>query len=133
MALRSGQKMDKCLSYAGGSSASGLILRASQKGAETIMQGATLASTLQAYPKTYPGDFRRSLANAELAGVLDEDFQRWTEYYRSSAVESVERLAEWAPRLFYWAVLVGVGYIVIRMGVAYTGMLQGIMDWGDGY
>ncbi len=131
--LKSGQKIDKCLTYAGGSSDSGLILEASSKGAETVKQGETLASVLQSFPRAFPGEFARSVANAELAGVLDEDFARWTDYYRTSAVESVERLAEWAPRLFYWAVLLLVGYIVIRMGMAYNGLLQGMLDWGEEY
>ena len=133
MALRSGQKIDKCLVYAGGSSTSGLILKASHKGAETVRKGDTLAGALQAFPRTFPGEFARSIANAELAGVLDEDFSRWTEYYRNSAVDSVERLAEWAPRLFYWAVLLVVGTIVVRMGMAYAGMLQGMLQWSENF
>ena len=131
MCLRSGQKMDKCLTYSGGSSASGLILKASQTCSEAVKQGTTLASTLQSFPGTFPGAFTRSVANAELAGVLDEDFQRWTEYYRKTAIDSVERLAEWAPRLFYWGVLAAAALIIIRMGIAYQGLIQGILNWGD--
>ena len=131
MALRSGQKMDKCLIYGGASSASGQILEASQTGSEAVRQGTTLASALQQQSRVFPGDFTRSVANAELAGVLDEDFRRWADYYRKTAIDSVERFAEWAPRLFYWAVIVAVGLIIIRMALAYRGLLEGYLNWSD--
>lgn len=128
MGLKSGQKMDECLKYAGGSSASGQILQASLVGAEKIKTGETLVSALQSVAGIFPGDFLRSVGNAELAGVLDEDFVRWTEYYRLTALESVERLADWAPRLFYWAVMLVVAFIIIKMALAYQGL---ILDWTE--
>ena len=128
MGLRSGQKMDQCLMYAGGSSSSGQILKASSLGVEKIKAGETLASAMQSVAGTFPGDFWRSVQNAELAGVLDEDFIRWTEYYRLTAVESVERLADWAPRIFYWAVMLVVAFIIIKMALAYQGL---ILDWTE--
>ena len=114
--------------YAGGSSSSGQILKASSLGVEKIKAGETLASAMQSVAGTFPGDFWRSVQNAELAGVLDEDFIRWTEYYRLTAVESVERLADWAPRIFYWAVMLVVAFIIIKMALAYQGL---ILDWTE--
>jgi len=128
MGLLSGQKIDQCLEFAGGSSASGRLLIASLQGAEKAKLGGTLVSALESETGIFPADFVRSVGNAELAGVLDEDFSRWTEYYRISAVESVERLAEWAPRLFYWAVMLVVGFIIIKMALAYQGL---ILNWTE--
>ncbi len=128
MGLLSGQKIDQCLLFAGGSSASGRLLIASQQGAEKTKQGGTLLSALESEAGVFPPDFVRSVGNAEIAGVLDEDFSRWTEYYRISAVESVERLADWAPRLFYWVVMLVVAFIIIKMALAYQGL---ILNWTE--
>ncbi len=76
----------------------------------------------------FPDDFLRSVGNAELAGVLDEDFVRWTEYYRLTAIELVERLADWAPKLFYWAVMLVVAFIIIKMALGYQGL---ILNWSE--
>ena len=86
---------------------------------------------MAAHPDPFPADFQRSIANAELAGVLDEDFQRWADYYRQTAGEAVARLAEWSPRLFYWGVLIFVALVVIRMAMAYRGLLEGYLDWSE--
>lgn len=131
MALRSGKKIDHCLRSAGRASESGAILSASERGATLTAQGASLAEAMAAEPDSFPADFRRSIANAELAGVLDEDFQRWADYYRQAAGEAVERLAEWSPRLFYWGVLIFVALVVIRMAMAYRGLLEGYLDWSE--
>jgi type II secretory pathway component PulF len=131
MSLHSGRKIDHCLRSAGSASESGILVAASEGGATLINKGASLAEALSATPDSFPAEFRRSIANAELAGVLDEDFQRWSDHYRNTAVEAVDRLTEWCPRLFYWGVLLVVALVVIRMAMAYRGLLEGYLDWSD--
>lgn len=131
MSLHSGRKIDHCLRTAGAASESGVLIAASEAGASLIKQGDSLAEALSSNPESFPADFRRSVANAELAGVLDEDFQRWSDHYRKTAVEAVDRLTEWCPRLFYWGVLLVVAFVVIRMAMAYRGLLEGYLDWSD--
>ncbi len=133
MALKSGQKMDRALYYAGASSGSGQLMLASCTGSKKLKQGLSLAETLAGQTGVYPEDFRRSIANAELAGVLDEDFGRWRDYYRKAAHESVDRLTEWAPRIFHWLVLLVVAFIIIRMAIAYRGLLENYLNWSDQY
>lgn len=133
MALKSGQKMDRALYYAGVSSSSGQLMVASCAGSEKLKQGQSLAVTFAGQTEVFPEDFRRSIANAELAGVLDEDFDRWRDYYRKSAHDSVDRLTEWAPRIFYWLVLLVVAFIMVRMGLAYRGLLENYLNWSDQY
>lgn len=131
MCLKSAQKIDQCLINAGSSSTSGLIYQAAKKGAESVKKGETLNQALMNQGSVFPADFIRSVGNAEMAGVLDEDFMRWLEYYRQSAVESVERVAEWVPKIFYWGVLAAVAFIIIRMALAYQQLIQGVLSWGD--
>jgi len=131
MSLCAGKKIDCCLRSASRACESGAILAAGESGAKRIAEGTSLAQALPPPPSPFPPDFSRSIANAELAGVLDEDFKRWSDYYRQAAVESVHRLVEWCPRLFYWGALVVVALVILRMAMAYRGLLEGYLQWSD--
>ncbi|MFK5920592.1 MAG: type II secretion system F family protein [Verrucomicrobiota bacterium] len=131
MGLCSGQKMDQVYLNAGKSSSSGQIWQVCQNGAENLRKGETLAITLTEAGNVFPRDFKTSVANAELAGVVDEEFARWKDYYRKCALDSVSRFVEWVPRLFYWLVLVVVVFIVFRMAISYRDLLENYINWSD--
>jgi len=133
MSLNSGQKMDRSLSMAGASSGSACIFQASEFGSKKLNLGESLSATLADQTAVFPADFCRSINNAELAGVLDEDFARWADYYTKSANDDADRLAQWAPRLFYWLVLIIVGLLVIRIGLSYRTLLESYLHWNEQY
>ncbi len=55
----------------------------SEEASEKLKLGESLSDTLSDQADVFPADFRRSISNSELAGVLDEDFARWADYYRA--------------------------------------------------
>lgn len=128
--LLAGKKMSDSLAGAGSASGSGLIRRASRKGAEKVAAGNSLASAIYDYPAAYPNDFARGVAAAEEAGALDKELAEWGNFYSESAAESMEQLAEWAPKLFYWAILVFVAVLIVRSFLAYRDLLMNLLDPG---
>lgn len=133
MSLSSGQKMDRSFYMSALSSDSGRIIQAGEQATEKLKLGESMSDILLDQAAVFPADFRRSISNSELAGVLDEDFARWADYYRKSANDAADRLAQWAPRLFYWLVLIIVGLLVIRIGFAYRTLLESYLNWSDHY
>jgi hypothetical protein len=64
------------------------------------------------------------------SGVLDRELAEWGRYYSESAGEAMEQLAEWAPKLFYWGILLFVGALIIRAGLAYRDLIEGLLNLG---
>lgn len=123
--LLAGRTMSECLAGAGAASGSGRLLRASERGAESIRAGGTLSEALFDEPGTYPDDFARGVAAAEESGQLDREFALWGRHYGEEAAAAMERIGEWAPRLFYWGVLLFVAALVIRVALAYRDLIAG--------
>lgn len=128
--LLSGRTMSESLAGAGRASGSGLLLAASRRGSRIVAGGDSLATALHASPGAYPNDFARGLAVAEEAGQLDRELAEWGRFYADTAAEAMEQLAEWAPKLFYWAVLVFVATLIIRAVFAYGALLERLSNWG---
>ncbi|MEM1440897.1 MAG: type II secretion system F family protein [Verrucomicrobiota bacterium] len=126
--LLSGKKMSDSLAGAGAASGSGLIRVASRKGEQGILSGESLASTFYAAPLAFPNDFARGIDAAEESGQLDRELSEWGRFYSDSAGEAMENLAEWTPKLFYWAILVFVAALIIRAGLAYRDLLQNVIN-----
>jgi len=41
----------------------------------------------------------------------------------------MDRLGEWTPRLFYWAILIFVAVLMVRAGLAYRDLLNNLIDF----
>lgn len=126
--LLSGKKMSDSLHGAARASGSGLLLQAGTKGAAIVAAGDSLATAIYASPRAFPRDFSRGLAAAEESGQLDHELAEWGRFYSDSAAEAMDQLAEWTPKLFYWAILLLVAGLIIRAALAYTGMIQNLID-----
>jgi len=122
--LLSGLKMTDSLTGAGKASGSGLIRAAAAKGARAIADGGILADSIFAAPKAFPNDFARGIAAAEESGNLDGELNQWARFYSDSAGEAMDRIADWAPKIFYWLALIFVGAMIIRAGLAYRQVLN---------
>ncbi len=128
--LMAGAKMSEALASAGRASGSGLIWKASQAGARRVASGDLLASAINAFPGVFPADFSKGIAVAEESGQLDREMAEWGRYYYEAAAEAMERLGEWTPRLFYWAILLFVAVLIVRAGLAYRDLLMNLIE-GD--
>jgi type IV pilus assembly protein PilC len=126
--LLAGKKMSDALLGAGAASGSGLLREASAVGAEIVADGDPLASALYSAPGAFPNDFARGVAAAEESGQLDRELAEWSRYYSEAAKESMEQLAEWAPKLFYWAILFFVAFLIIRSALAYRDLLMNLLE-----
>lgn len=125
--LLAGRTMSDSLAGAARASGSGLIRHAGESGAARLVAGDTLASAIYAAPAAFPRDFARGVAAAEESGQLDREFAEWSRFYADSAAETMERVGEWTPKLFYWAVLFLVAWLIIRSAIAYRDLLMNII------
>lgn len=128
--LLAGKKMSDALDGAGRASGSGLIQEASEAGAKMIAEGDLLAIALFSAPEAYPDDFSRGVAAAEESGQLDRELAEWGRFYSESAAEAMDQLAEWTPKLFYWAILLLVAALIIRAAMAYKGLIENLLNIG---
>lgn len=128
--LLAGRKMSEALDGASLASGSGRIRAAGRRGAATVAAGQSLSTALSAAPEAFPGDFARGMAAAEEAGQLDRELAEWGRFYSESAAESMERLAEWTPKLFYWGVLLFVAFLIVRAALAYRDLIEGLLNLG---
>ena len=128
--LLAGRTMSESLSGAARASGSGLIRDAGIRGSSIVAAGDPLAHALLESPEAFPDDFTRGMIVAEESGVLDRELAEWGRYYSESAAEAMDQLAEWAPKLFYWAILVLVGGLIIRAALAYRDLIEGLLNFG---
>lgn len=126
--LLAGRTMSDSLDGAGRASGSGRIRKASRAGAGIVADGDLLATALYASPGAFPHEFARGVAAAEEAGQLDREMAEWGRYYSESAAEAMDQLGEWTPKLFYWAILLLVAWLIIRGALAYRDMLMKLID-----
>lgn len=122
--LLAGKKMSDCLAGAGKASGSGLIYEASREGEKIIIGGDLLVSALNAAPAAFPDDFVRGMGAAEEAGALDRELAEWGRFYADESADAMEQLVIWAPKLFYWGILIVVAWMIIRAGIAYRDLFM---------
>lgn len=128
--LLAGKKMSDSLEGAGRASGSGLIREGSEEGAKIVAGGDLLAVALYSAPGAFPHDFSRGVAAAEESGQLDKELAEWGRFYSESAAEAMDQLAEWTPRLFYWAILLLVAGLIIRVALTYRDLLERLLEIG---
>ncbi len=126
--LLAGKKISFALSGAGVASASGVLREASERGSRMIENGESLSNAIYASPAAFPDDFSRGITAAEESGQLDRELAEWSRFYSESSREAMEQVAEWAPKLFYWAVLFFVAYLIIRSAIAYRDLLMNLIN-----
>lgn len=127
--LLSGQRMDLAWRKAGEASQGGQLGEYAARTAPRLAGGESVGDVVASAGGALPGDFARGLASADLAGSLDLETARWAEYYREESAENVERLANWAPKFFYWMVLGIAAWMIIRVALSYNDLLSGLINF----
>ncbi len=128
MHLLAGQKMDNSLRSAGAAAHAGLLLEASQRGAPRLAAGESLASCLNEEQRAFPDAFVSGITSAEQAGRLDAEFTHWAGKYSEKSAESLETLARWAPKIFYYLVLLVVAAMIVKVAHSYYSAIGSMLD-----
>ena len=126
--LTAGQKMDTGLRAAGKAAHAGLLLAASQRGAERLANGDSLTNVLTDEHPAFPDPFVSGVASAEQSGRLDEELTHWAKTYSEKSSESLETFARWAPKIFYYLILVVVALLILKVAQTYLSGIQGWLD-----
>ena len=77
--------------------------------------------------RVFPEIFASQYASGEISGKLDEVLQRLHRYYQDEGSRKLHAVAAWAPRLFYFAVVLMVAYRVVSF---YSNYFKQILDAG---
>ncbi|MBM3837379.1 MAG: hypothetical protein FJ398_05340 [Verrucomicrobia bacterium] len=72
----------------------------------------------------FPELFANLYHTGEISGSLDDTLRRLHKYYQEEALRKLQLLAEWFPRLIYFAIIFMIAYRVVTF---WTGYYGGIM------
>lgn len=116
--------MVEVVKLSGQASQSGVLFQASERAAEKVMEGGPLGESL-ADSGGFDIDFVNALATAEEVGKIDEELARWSTNETLAAHESIDRAAQWLPKVGYFIVVLFVLWRIVGMvqGI-YGGMLK---------
>ncbi|MBK1881551.1 type II secretion system F family protein [Luteolibacter pohnpeiensis] len=76
--------------------------------------------------KGFPKAFSSSYLTAEEAGTLDKDLERWVAYFSNEAADSVKNLSAVLPKLFYFLIVLFVGWKIVNFYFNYFQVLDSI-------
>lgn len=126
--LISGQRMDTAWRKSGEASQSGQLRRYADQTAPRLAAGESVGNVVADAAGALPGDMVRGFDSAERAGSLDLEAEQWAGFFRDESSEALDRLVEWAPKLFYWAVLIFAAGMIIQAAKTYGDLIQGFLD-----
>lgn len=117
-------RMSDVTRIAGEASQSGTVSGGAAAAAEKIDTGQPLAASLR-NTGAFPALFVDAVATAEEAGTLDREMERWATLETDLATESMERVANWLPKIGYGVIVVYVAWRIISMALGiYSPMLK---------
>lgn len=70
----------------------------------------------------FPAELSRALRLAEETGELDVELQRLAQHYEHRALQRVETLSDWLPKIVYGLVVI---YLAYQMVTVYAGVIAG--------
>jgi type II secretory pathway component PulF len=87
--------------------------------------GVTPAEALQS-SRGFPEIFVGQYAAGEISGTLEENLRRLHGYFQEEGTRKLHAVAQWTPRLIYFAVVIIVAVKVVGFWTNYFGQLQQI-------
>jgi type IV pilus assembly protein PilC len=124
MQLNAGVNVLASLETSAAASGSAILRDAVSSALPAVRAGNQVGPALAA-TNAFPSPFVRAFTVGEETGELDHELQRLGKTYQASALRRLETIAEWAPKIFYIAVLVYFGWQVIKF---YIGRIQEIQS-----
>ncbi len=122
--LLASMRMTECMQLAGAASHSGLLQKAARDAARRITAGETVSGAM-ADVHGFPPVFVHGIATAEEMGGLDREMNRWAAVETIEAGDSIQRAAQWLPKVAYGIVVLYVaGRIIAMMNGYYGGMMK---------
>ncbi len=77
-----------------------------------VEEGATPAELMRASPE-FPEMFASLYASGEISGQLDETLGRLHRHYQEEGSRKMRAIAEWSPKLVYYAVMLVIAWKII--------------------
>jgi type II secretory pathway component PulF len=91
-----------------------------------MLEAGKTPAELVTESRHFPDLFSSQYAAGEVSGQLDENLERLRDYYQAEGSRKLELLAQWTPRIVYFAIMLGIAYKVIQFWVGYFGRISEI-------
>ena len=91
-----------------------------------LAMGQTPGEVLAQSPE-FPELFANLYQTAEITGQLDETLARLRAFYQEEGAGKLRLVAEWTPRLFYFAIVLMIAYRVVSFYAGYYGQLNDVL------
>ncbi len=91
---------------------------------EAVRAGQTPAEAVSR-SKVFPELFSNLYRTGEVSGKLDESLRNLSRYYEEEGTRQLRLLAQWGPRLVYFAIVLYVAFRILRF---YLGYFQQLSD-----
>ena len=76
----------------------------------------------------FPELFANLYHTGEISGSLDDTLRRLHKYYQEEASRKLQILAEWSPRLVYFAVVFLIAYRVVTFWLGHYSRILDVFD-----
>ena len=113
---------------AAAASGSPALRRAVRDWKPRLFAGATPADVLRHSPE-FPELFANLYRTGELSGQLDDTLRRLHALYQDSASRKLKAVAQWTPRLLYFAIMLVIAYKIVAFYTGYFGQLNEVMKF----
>jgi type II secretory pathway component PulF len=125
--LDAGVNVLASLETAGRASGSAVIGAAANEALPAVRAGGKVGAALVA-TRVFPEPFVRAFTVGEQTGGLDQELRRLSEEYHRAALQRLESLAEWVPRLVYLAILIYLAFQIVGFYQGRVKEMQSIMN-----
>jgi type II secretory pathway component PulF len=122
--LNAGVSIIEAWEKAAAASGSPALLRAVRSWRAQVLGGQTPAEAVRE-SGAFPDLFTHLYSTGEISGQLDQTLRRLYSHYQEEASRKLQALAQWVPRLVYFAVVIIVAYFFVTF---WTGYYTQIID-----
>jgi type IV pilus assembly protein PilC len=126
--LNAGVLVIQAWELAAAASGSPALRRAVAAWKPRLEAGETPADLLRQTP-VFPELFANLYRTGEVSGQLDETLRRLHELYQFEATRKLKAVAQWTPKLVYFAVLLGVAYKIVQFYAGYLGRINEVLNF----
>lgn len=127
MQVRAGIGILGALPRAGNASGSAFLRATSAGIAQTVREGGELGIAFAA-ARAFPSLLEDAVRTGEASGRMDSELLRAAEILREKNARTIDRIAEWLPRIFYLCVAAFVAWRIIAAVQGYYQGIQNLME-----
>ena len=93
-----------------------------------LAAGQTPAELVRANP-LFPEAFANLYHSGEISGKLDETLRRLRVYYQEEGAHKIQLVAQWVPRLIYFAIVLCIAYFVVQFYAGYFNQVNQVINF----